>query len=281
MALKHALAQLLAFSGYEVRKKPDLSVHVPELAGLSFADFLHSCLAGKDVSKVFFIQIGANDGVSNDAIHESVVRFGLKGLLVEPQATSFRELTRAYRAHDGVILDNVAISHKDGTQKLYTVDCSLPFLRYANQLASFDYEHVRRQLKRHFNNGASPAVRQSLKDLRLTVDDCIRPELVTTCTFHTLLEKHGISAYELLQIDTEGFDYEVIKMALIERFRPLLVNYEHEHLKERDKVECWNYLRNQGYKLFTHEGNTAAYLVEKAWPRQQRNSAELIGATRQ
>jgi hypothetical protein len=32
-----------------------------------------------------------------------------------------------------------------------------------------------------------------------------------------------------------GFDYEVIKMADLRKFRPTLINYEHEHLSDEDQ----------------------------------------------
>jgi FkbM family methyltransferase len=266
MILKRLLARLLAFGGYEIRKKGSHGGRIPELAGLAFHEFLHCYLMGRNLSNFFVIQVGANNGLSNDVIHECVVKFRLKGILVEPQAASFRELATTYRTCDGLILENVALSHENGAQALYTIKKDLAFLQYANQAASFDYQHVKKELKRHLRNGASAGVVRSFKALRLTVDDCIEAETVKTCTFQSLLEKHGVSSYDFLQIDAEGFDYEVIKMAMIDKFRPLVVNYEHEHLTDRDNVECWDYLRRQSYNLFTHQGNTTGYLLEDEQP---------------
>jgi hypothetical protein len=101
-----------------------------------------------------------------------------------------------------------------------------------------------------------------VRELGLSVDDCIEAETVKTYTFETVLSKHGVSRIDLLQIDTEGFDYEVLKMANLNKFKPTLINYEHEHLGDQDQFECWRDLRALGYRLFTHDGNTCAYQAD-------------------
>jgi hypothetical protein len=94
------------------------------------------------------------------------------------------------------------------------------------------------------------------------VEDCIEANIVPAITFPSLIEKYDVEGYGLLQIDTEGFDYEVIKAAGIDRYRPALINYEHAHLSSADQRECGRYLSRLGYHMFAHDGNTAAYLLD-------------------
>jgi len=42
----------------------------------------------------------------------------------------------------------------------------------------------------------------------------------------------------LLQIDTEGYDYEVIKLFNIEKSQPKVIIYENEHLTTEQKKLC-------------------------------------------
>ena len=93
-----------------------------------------------------------------------------------------------------------------------------------------------------------------------------------TATLRSLLDKHKILKYDFLQIDTEGFDYEVLKLAHIEANLPGLINYEHKHLKPGDRQAAWKYLRDLGYRIFTHEGDTSAFLpVRSQRPRIQQH----------
>lgn len=74
-----------------------------------------------------------------------------------------------------------------------------------------------------------------------------------------MLKKHKVTRFDLLQIDAEGFDFEVLKASDLATYRPTLINYEHEHLTAADRVASWDLFRNLGYKLFTHGGDTTAY----------------------
>jgi len=259
MLLKKIVSRGAHKLGYEIRKRPASGLPVGELAGITFSDFMFYYLSSQDLSDFVFIQIGAHNGVSNDWLYAFVRRFHLRGILLEPQSCAFRELQKNYKDCPQVVLENLAVAKESGTQKLFTVKKELDFLQYANQAASFNYAHTNTQLARHLSNGAPREVRGKLRELKLQVADCIEAETVPTCTFEALLGKHGLERYDLLQIDTEGFDYEIIKMANIQKFKPRLINYEHEHLSERDQRECWGQLQGYGYHVFTHNGDTTAY----------------------
>ncbi len=68
----------------------------------------------------------------------------------------------------------------------------------------------------------------------------------------------------LLHIDTEGYDYKIIKSINFEVVRPDLILYEHIHLSEHDESNCQNFLRGHQYKIFKPEEgyDTLAYLPQ-------------------
>ena len=43
------------------------------------------------------------------------------------------------------------------------------------------------------------------------------------------MSKHRVSRVDLLQVDCEGYEYEILKMFDLQRFNPSLVNYESVH----------------------------------------------------
>ena len=63
----------------------------------------------------------------------------------------------------------------------------------------------------------------------------IEPEEVEACTLMEAIESCKITSLDLLQIDTEGFDFEIIKMLDFKKLTPLVIHYEHIHLSNKDK----------------------------------------------
>ena len=255
----------MRIANYEIVKYRGHQVDGTEigyLRGTEFSHFLGVFLRNARLSDFFFIQIGAHNGVSNDHLHDFIVNFGLQGILVEPQPQVFAELSRNYSDCPAIQLENVAIADEDGEKIFYTIKPELGFLQYGNQIASLHRDHTHQMIQHHLAHEASPEVVKEFKTRGLTADACIASQSVRSSTFPSLLARHGVSRYELLQIDAEGSDYEILKAAEIGRYKPSFVNYEHEHLNERDRQESWRLLKGLGYHLFTHSnGDTAAYLL--------------------
>jgi FkbM family methyltransferase len=261
MSFKTFIAKKLQTLGYEIIRKPVSSTYKAELSGVSFTEFLDLYLKARGPEDFFFVQVGANDGVANDAIHEFAVKLNLNGLVIEPQAAAFTALKANYAQAGNLQFENVAISKEDGEQPLYTIRKDLGFLQYVNQAASFRREHTVGLLRHHIEKQATPEVKQTFQQMGLKPEDCIEAEMVKTFTFRSLLNKRNVAGFDFLQVDTEGFDFEVLKMAEIEKYRPSLINYEHEHLSSDDKNASWDYLKALNYRLFTHQGETAAYCL--------------------
>lgn len=179
-----------------------------------------------------FVQIGAFDGVSNDAVHELIKTHDLRGILVEPQPKVFEELRRNYEGYPQIHLVNGAVAADDGVRDYYTRTS----LR--SQQASFDRGHLRR-------HNAS--------------DNEIVTLQVTCYRLESLLEKYGFDHIDLLQIDAEGYDYEIIKTIDFDRIKPAILRFEHEHLTDRDADECLEMLSSNGYRFVAERRDIIAY----------------------
>jgi FkbM family methyltransferase len=150
----------------------------------------------------------------------------------------FAELTANYRAAPQLIFENAAVARQDGAMTLYTVHpgANVPA---ATCLASFDKRVLQKRV-----------------GYRVQLDETTVPAL----SLHTLLAKHHIKRVDLLQIDTEGFDFEVIKMVDFARMKPRVIQFEHLLLSDADRRECFAMLAGQGYRLHRQGINTLAYL---------------------
>lgn len=192
----------------------------------------------------YFVQIGANDGVIYDPISAYVKRYRWSGLLVEPVRSYFERLKENYRDCPGLSFENAAIADTEEERVLYRIREDLDYLpAWCAGLGTF-YLDV---LLTH---------RWAIPDIEAYVLE----ERVRCMGLDQLLAKHGVRRIDLLAIDTEGYDYELIKQVDFDRLRPAMLLYEHQYIRGADRKACEAMLRRQGYTLFRHLGNTFAYL---------------------
>lgn len=207
--------------------------------------------AGK---RVRCVQVGANDGRTNDPIYKYVTRDCWHAVLLEPQPDVFREqLQKTYQGYPHVKLENLALADSGRDLPFYRL--SFTNQRWATGLASFDRQSIERHLESGYidqqaaNHGISvPA----------TKDEYICEVSVKTTDFATLFTRHGISDLDVLCIDTEGYDYEVLKLFDFQNTLPELILYESKNLSDADYQASKLLLEQHGYSLYWQEGNTLA-----------------------
>lgn len=154
----------------------------------------------------FFIQIGAHDGVSFDPIAKYIRQHRWRGILVEPQPAIFQRLARAHEGDAQLILENAAVGKTDATATLYKFKDGQNLPYHATMLASFYREAL--ELNWHGYKGEIEEIK------------------VPSLSVKTLLKKHAVSRVDLLQIDTEGFDKEIIQMFIDADCWPTIIHFE-------------------------------------------------------
>jgi FkbM family methyltransferase len=229
--------------GYEVRKPLDVLKQNPSRALTPHVRVLLD-LVLRPRGEFFFVQLGANEGGEGDPIYRLVRQYQLPGLLVEPQTTVFEKLKAAYRGMDQVRLANVAVARERGTMTLYKLNPKFAHLypHDPSGIASLSRDHI----AKHIRGGEG-------------IPDLIIEETVQTVPLAELLEAHQINRIDLLQIDTEGFDFEILKMVDFRRFQPTLINLEHLHLSPEDRDACIRLLLNEGYMVHFGPDDIVAY----------------------
>lgn len=210
----------------------------------------------KKAKPVFCFQIGANDGRINDPVHRHLSGSGWSGLLVEPLTGVFEnELKRTYAEHPQVRLANVAIAPHEGQLPLYRVGFS--DARWATGLSSFKRE----SLEAHVENGyIEELAKQDGIVLPTDKESWIVSTPVRTTTVARLLDEYGIARFDFLCIDTEGFDFEVLKLVDLARYAPEFVLYESKNLSNED-YEASKALFGDRYRLFWDKGDTFAVRI--------------------
>src|SRR6266545_3350252 len=91
----------------------------------------------------------------------------------------------------------------------------------------------------------------------------IVPEIVPAVSLEELFAKYNVQRIDLLQIDTEGYDSEIIRMLFDTIWRPELVRFEHginEGTMSIDEfLELSRLFMDNGYNIVTEDADAIAY----------------------
>jgi FkbM family methyltransferase len=190
--------------------------------------------------EITVLQVGACDGTTNDPIYHFIVKGAAKAVLLEPNPFAFVRLQRTYASLANARLIEVAIGDHDGEAYLYRIkqtDKLDSEVDITLQVASFSRKH----LEKH---GARP--------------DTIERIRVPCRTLSSLVTELGLTKIDLLQIDAEGFDAAVVRMALNLPLRPDCISFEHVHLATSDRGPLFDSLKASGYCLGRDDWNILA-----------------------
>lgn len=186
------------------------------------------------------------------------------GVLVEPQKEVFENrLIANYAGYHKLFFENVAIDELDGRRELFQLSFSQQ--RWATGLASFKKEH----LQHHIDNGYIERMIGDERDQLPTSElDYICSDTVTTMSFKTLINKYLIKHLNLLQIDTEGYDYHLLKLYDFDRLPPAIIQFEHHVMTQEQRQASRDLLSAYGYLTFIQDINIVGF---------QRHLAEGLG----
>lgn len=170
-----------------------------------------------------WLQIGSNtmDNMNNNDPMKKLLN-GIptwKKVFVEPVPQLYAKLEKSIKRWPNATAINVALSPNssiaESTAQMWCYGAAFDSSRlgkdlpsWANQICSFNASHI----GRHFKGQQG-----------VPVD-------VTALSLAELLKQSAVQDVQVLMIDTEGFDYEVLKQIPFEQMRPAFVLWEHKHL---------------------------------------------------
>lgn len=191
--------------------------------------------------RFFFVQIGANDGVHFDNLFALVCNEQCHGLVVEPLQFYFEKLQRHYAGFPNIQPVRCAIHESQPTALVYHIaPQSLErFPPWFAGIGSFEREHLIR-------NGVPT--------------ECIAAEQVNCMPLTRLIERHRLPRVDLLQIDTEGYDAEIVRSIDFENYPPQIIKYEQTHLSPTEAQATERLLSENGYRVH-RQGNDCVALT--------------------
>ena len=168
-------------------------------------------------------------------------RNGCQVVLVEPVREYFERLCENYKDLSDVYFENVAIAETEEVRDFFRLAVDPTEYGYPDWLCglgSLKAERMTRLWDRYERN-------QKWKEfyLRHRVVERVR-----CTTLEKLFDRYQIKNLDLLQMDAEGYDYEILRSLDLNRIRPRFVNYERVLLQD-DEEACRGMMKDAGYLL--------------------------------
>jgi FkbM family methyltransferase len=189
-------------------------------------------IAIRSARPLTFVQIGANDGVVGDPIHQVVETCGWSGVLVEPLPVFYEKLVANYAGVPNLEFENAAIGTTDGTATMFSVDPRPGDPYWVALVSSFNRDVILSQ------GEALPDVENRLVEVE-----------VKTTTLASLVVRHGLATIDLLHVDAEGYDFEILKQIdFSASWAPSFIIFEKEHFDRSTYRQATHMLRRAGYR---------------------------------
>jgi FkbM family methyltransferase len=239
------LKKLCGILGYKLLPKNYIK-NKNYLANFSFLR-LENIIANLAEKKIInsLIQIGANDGISHDHLHNIIKKFRLKSLLLEPIKKYFLDLQNSYSNFDNVELENSALSVNNEILFLYKVnpEHSDKYGTLSSGISSFYKEHL---------------LKHGIKKKHIV------QEKVNQISFDELLKKYNIEVFDLLLIDTEGYDCNIVNdfFTKIKKIRPIII-FEWSHIKNHELENTLSAISNNSYSFFPIGEDIFCFPIER------------------
>ena len=190
------------------------------------------------------IQIGANDGQRFDILNRFIKNYKIKSLLVEPIEEHYKDLKKNYNDNKNIFFENSLISVNNEVSYLYKVNKKF-FIEYGDHIkgiSSFDLQHLIKHgvKKKHI-------IKQKANSISIT----------------ELIKKYKFDNFDLLFIDTEGYDGAIINDFLINnKIRPFII-FEYIHIKNNVFKILINNFNKFKYNFFSINENIICIPEEK------------------
>lgn len=196
---------------------------------------IEDCLTASDG---VIIQVGANDGVSNDPLYESILRYKRQSFLVEPIDYLAEKLCLLHKENAFVKICQFAIHPNSNSVDFFHLprdaDKKMGALwkPWFDQIGSFSKQH----LVKH-----SPII-----------ESFIEKTSISCKTLNHLIIDNKVESISILHIDAEGFDLEVLYSIDLERVKPHMLMLEHKHLKLKPLLSLVSKMKTLGYKAYVY-----------------------------
>ncbi len=261
--MKAIIRRLFSRIGYQKPRTPKITKR--DRFDSAYQCALIALLSCKESLKI--VEVGANDGQTADPLYEFAMAFKDRTdiTLIEPNSKLVPYLEQSYVDHPSHKIANCAIGPK-GQLVLHAVSPSIwndldvsyandwPIYRAPTGVTSTHRAHVENWLRKHLPD-------KSLLDhaiIELIVESAPLMEVLNR--LHSRSDNNAFPI-DVLQVDTEGFDAEVIYQSSIDETAPSIIYFESRHLSADRIVNLRIFLDHRGY-IVTRQGGGNSLAIQ-------------------
>jgi len=230
------LKKLIGLIGYKLIDKDSANTERSiEKYSMNVEDFLGPLIKKKIIKKV--IQVGANDGKSDDFLFKYLNQ-GLDAILIEPIDNVFNKLKENCKFFNKAKCLNKAVDVTNNIKEIYTIDLNFKNfyqkkyrredVEWLSVLSSFDKNHL---------------IKHGIKK------NHIISKKISCVTFQKIIEDFNYNDFDLLIVDTEGYDCTLINNFIDTiDLRPLII-FEWIHAKTPEIIMLLDKLKYKDYQF--------------------------------
>lgn len=212
--------------------------------------FLDGCLSLQVslVEKFNIIQTGANDGFTNDPIHEFIANnANCSGVFIEPLPDVFERLCETYKDKPEFHFINAAVASVSGGGK------PLQLWRIKPEYDEY-YKGIMASGKTSANR--EYVLKKAAQNLPVNLGD---PELLIESIDCDTVKLNDIACHyfkdqqvDLLQVDTEGMDDEILLSVDFRKWSPKIISFESVHIPQERLKNLLEVLRLNLYRVYAN-----------------------------
>jgi FkbM family methyltransferase len=206
---------------------------------INFESYLYNAFKPNDDFSLALI--GAHDGVKFDFLFTFLNTMNPTGLAIEPVPEYFKSLQKNFSQFSRIELVNKAIHNELNIVSIYKVmkEYESRYPEWITGCASFYKNHLFQHKVKN----------EHIEELNLD-----------SITLSKLFSNKHDTKYDLIQIDTEGYDAEIVKDLIKNRIFPSILKFELVNISEDDLYLVCDGLRKNNYFVFKDNTDIIAIL---------------------
>lgn len=219
---------------WKLKSRIETFLHLSDM----FKDLVKPVLEGLNDKDVFFVEIGANDGISHDQLYPYISKRNWSGVYVEPQKPIFDKLVKNMAGRNNLYFENIAITETEQDVTLYVPKSTA---------------------ERNFSGIAT--VSPDLGVVHRFADADVEKQVVKGKPFSYLVDKYDLNSKKclILMIDVEGYEKNIILSIDFNKVSPKYILFEHAHLTYDGHRVVNGFLADRGYRIYIEKYDTLAY----------------------
>jgi len=181
-----------------------------------------------ETETIHFIQIGSNNQICWPI--EAYINERWQSVLIEPITKKAEELRKKYH-ESNFSIENIAISDKNEKKVFYSIEAGNDSPSWVSYLSSFKTFNIE-------------WLKENYKDIK------INELILDTLTYKDIVKKYNLKKVNILQIDTEGYDFKILNSIDLTKFDIDLIIFESKHLSKFEKSKIRNLAKRNNYAFF-------------------------------